>query len=54
MGDDMKGFICLLTIFIIMFVSALCFAIVYDISVKYVKNEPKPQNVRNTAKKTIL
>lgn len=54
MGDDMKGFIWLLTILIIMFVFALCFAIVYDISVKYVKNEPKPQKRRNAAKKIIL
>lgn len=51
MGDDMKGFICLLTILIIMFVSALCFAIVYDISVKYVKNEPKPQKRKKHSRK---
>lgn len=50
MGDDMKGFICLLTILIIMFVSALCFAIMYDISVKYVKNEPKPQKRKKHSK----
>lgn len=50
MGNDMKGFICLLTILIIMFVSALCNAIVYDISVKYVKNEPKPQKRKKHSK----
>lgn len=50
MGDDMKGFICLLTILIIMFVSALCYAIVYDISVKYAKNEPKPQKRKKHSK----
>lgn len=47
----MKEFICLLTILIIMFVSALCFAITYDISVKYVKNEPKPQKRKKHSRK---
>lgn len=50
MGDDMKGFICLLTILIIMLVCALYYAIVYDISVKYVKNEPKPQKRKKHSK----
>lgn len=47
----MKGFICLLTILIIMLASALCFAIVYDISIKYVKNEPKPQKRKKYRRK---
>ena len=47
----MKGFICLLTILIIMLASALCFAIVYDISVKYGKNEPKPQKRKKHRRK---
>ena len=47
----MKGFICLLTILIIMLASALCFAIVYDISIKYVKNKPKPQKRKKHSRK---
>ena len=34
-----------------MLASALCFAIVYDISVKYVKNEPKPQKRKKHSRK---
>lgn len=48
----MKGFICLfITILIIIFMSALCFAIVCDISIKYVKNEPKPQKRKKRRRK---
>lgn len=47
----MKGFIYLLTILIIMLASALCFAIVYDISIKYVKNESKPQKRKKHRRK---
>lgn len=51
MGDDMKEFICLfITILIIISMSALCFTIVYDTSVKYVKNEPKPQKRKKHSK----
>lgn len=51
MGDDMKEFICLfITILIIISLSTLCFAIVYDTSVKYVKNEPKPQKRKKHSK----
>lgn len=34
-----------------MLASALCFAIVYDISIKYVKNEPKPQKRKKHRRK---
>ena len=34
-----------------MLASALCFAIVYDISTKYVKNEPKPQKRKKHRRK---